>query len=398
RALVTRQPLMQDARILLARALLEQNKLPDAEREFRAAADATFPMPATLASLRASLAAAGGAPLKALLDAELDQPTTTDLLIGLPQQRTGGWSAALRNTSPFDVTVAVAARTDTNARTTTEATVKATDFGEATFQTNGRITSVEVDPDKLYPQIDYDNDEAPRQPALSASLDEATRSLTAQDYAHAEQVARALVTRQPLMQDARILLARALLEQNKLPDAEREFRAAADATFPMPATLAWSNIGLGEIALRKGQAAEASRLFTEAVRAEGGYPPTLAARGARLRAEGSQGASAPAVDEAVRAFAAQLDAAIKGGRKTDIDALIAPGELVTFSKGIIGSQPELWQTKVLRTETLGADRVAADVQIATRSLGRDQSGTAVLILTRAGNRFLLTEIPIFEVR
>jgi TolA-binding protein len=348
--------------------------------------------------LRASLAAAGGAPLKALLDAELDQPTTTDLLIGLPQQRTGGWSAALRNTSPFDVTVAVAARTDTNARTTTEATVKATDFGEATFQTNGRITSVEVDPDKLYPQIDYDNDEAPRQPALSASLDEATRSLTAQDYAHAEQVARALVTRQPLMQDARILLARALLEQNKLPDAEREFRAAADATFPMPATLAWSNIGLGEIALRKGQAAEASRLFTEAVRAEGGYPPTLAARGARLRAEGSQGASAPAVDEAVRAFAAQLDAAIKGGRKTDIDALIAPGELVTFSKGIIGSQPELWQTKVLRTETLGADRVAADVQIATRSLGRDQSGTAVLILTRAGNRFLLTEIPIFEVR
>jgi TolA-binding protein len=352
----------------------------------------------TLASFRSLLVAAGGERMKALLDAELDQPTLTDLLVGVPQPRAGGWAAALRNTGPFDVTVTVAARTDRGARAATEATVKATDFGEAVFQTAERIASAEVDPDKLYPQTDYDNDDAPRAPALDATLDEATRSLTAQDYAHSEQLTRALVARQPLMQEARILLARALLEQNKLADAEREFRAAADAALPAPATLAWSNIGLGEIALRKGQAAEASRLFTEAVRAEGGYPPSLAARAARLRAEGAQGATAPAVDEAVRAFVAQLDAAIKGGRKAEIDPLIAPGELAAFSKGIVGNQPEIWQTKVLRTESLGGDRVAADVQITARTLGRDQNGTAVFVLTRAGNRLLLSEIPIFEVR
>jgi hypothetical protein len=200
------------------------------------------------------------------------------------------------------------------------------------------------------------------------------------------------------MQDARTLLGRTLLEENKLDEAEREFRASIDAVLPLPSTLAWANVGLGEIALKRGQAADASRLLTEAVRAEGGYPPTLAARSARLRAESAQGASAPAVDESVRAFVAQLDAAIKGGRKTEIDSMIAPGELVNFEKGIIGSQPDLWQTKVLRTESLGGDRIAADVQLTTRALGRDQSGTAVFVFTRASGRLLLTEIPIFEVR
>jgi tetratricopeptide (TPR) repeat protein len=352
----------------------------------------------TLASLRAALAEAGGAQLKALLDVELDQPTQTDLMIGVPQQRADGWASALRNTSPFDVTVTVAALTDRGERVTTEATIKATDFGEVVFKTPARVVSAEVDPDKLFPQTDYDNDDAPRRAALDTTLDEATRALTSQDYARAETLARDLVARQPLMQDARILLARALLEENKLADSEREFRAAIDAALPLPATLAWANIGLGEIALRKGQAAEASRLFTEAVRAEGGYPPTLAARAARLRAEGAQGASAPAVDESVRALVAQLDQAIKAGRKTELDAMLAPGELVNFEKGIVGSQPEVWQTKVLRTEQLGGDRIAADVQITARTLGRDQSGAAVLVFTRAGSRLLLTEIPIFEVR
>jgi TolA-binding protein len=379
---------------LAARTLGRENFMNVVRAQLQAGRAGEF----TLASLRAALAEAGGARLKPLLDAELDQPTLTDLLVGLAQPREGGWSAALRNTSPFDVTVAVAARTDRGERIMTEATLKASDFGEAIFKTTSRVASVEVDPDKLYPQLDYDNDDAPRRVALEATLDEATRALTSQDYARAETLARDLLARQPLMQDARILLARALLEQNKLADAEREFRAAADSPLPLAQTLAWSAIGLGEIALRKGQAAEAARLFNEAVRDEGGYPPTLAARAARLRAEASQGAGASAVDESVRAFFAQFDQAVKGGRKTDLDALIMPGELSVFAKGIVGSQPEIWQTKVLRTEAIGGDRVAADVQITARTLGRDQSGVAVLVLTRAGGRLLLAEIPIFEVR
>ena len=129
-----------------------------------------------------------------------------------------------------------------------------------------------------------------------------------------------------------------------------------------------------------------------------GYAPTFAARAARLRADAVQGAPAAPVEEPVRAAVAQLDAAIKSGRKAEIDALIAPGELSAFSRGIVGSQPEAWQSRVLRTESLGGERVAADVQITARVLGQDRNSTAVLVFTRAGGRLQLIEIPILEER
>ncbi|CAN5332336.1 hypothetical protein BH18ACI2_BH18ACI2_12650 [soil metagenome] len=153
---------------------------------------------------------------------------------------------------------------------------------------------------------------------------------------------------------------------------------------------------MGEIALKRNQPAEAAQFFAAAVSSEGGYAPTLQARASRLKAEAA--GKAPATEEAVRTFVNQLDLAIKSGRKADLDALIAPGELVNFSKGIIGSLPEVWQTRLLRTENLGAERVAADVSVTAKILGREQSGTALLILSRTGNGLKLVEIPIFEVR
>ncbi|HEX8633695.1 MAG TPA: tetratricopeptide repeat protein [Pyrinomonadaceae bacterium] len=352
----------------------------------------------TLAVLRAAFNAAGGATLKPALDAGFEQPTELDLLIGLPQQRGGEWVSALRNTGAIDTAVTAVAVTDGGERVVSQAVIPARDFADVRFKTAARIVRVEVDPDKIYPQLDYANDAAPRAPALEESLEDATRLLAAGQHAQTETIAREMLARAPLMQDARILLARALLEQNKLPDAEREFRAALDDRLPLPATLAWAHIGLGEIALRRNQAAEAARFFNEAVRAEGGYAPTLAARAARLRAE-----SAPVIDEAVRAAVTQFDQAIRGGRKADLDALLMPGELASFTKGIVSSQPEQWQTKLLRTESLGSDRFAADVLITAKTLGgREQSGTAVLVFARSGSTggaaMRLVDVPIFEVR
>jgi tetratricopeptide (TPR) repeat protein len=352
----------------------------------------------TLVALRAALNAGGGAGLKSALDAGFDQPTEIDLLIGLPQQRGGEWVSALRNTGAIETVVSAVAITESGERVVSQTTIPARDFTEVHFKTTARIVRVEVDPEKIYPQLDYSNDVAPRVPALEESLEDATRLLAAGQHAQSETIARALVERAPLMQDARILLARSFLEQNKLTDAEREFRAALDARLPLPATLAWANIGLGEIAMRRNQAAEAAKRFDEAVRVEGGYAPTLAARASRLKAESALGAAAPALDEAVRAAVAQFDQTVRGGRKADLDALIMPGELATFAKGIIGSQPELWQTKLLRTESLGSDRFAADVNITAKSLGREQAGTAVLVFARIGNMMRLVDIPIFEVR
>ncbi len=351
-----------------------------------------------LATLRAALNERGGAALKSLLDTQLDQPTQTDLQIGLPQQRGPEWVAALRNTGAQSVTVMVAATTDTGQQLSTEITMPAQDFGDAHFKTTAKLVRAEVDPEKLYPQVDYANDSAPRGPWLDGGLEEVTRAVGGGDYAHAEMVARTMLQTTPLMQEARIFLARALLEQNKLADAEREFRLALDDKLPLPATLAWGAHGLGEIAQRKGQTAEALLRYTEAARAEGGYAPTLAARTARIRAEAVPGPNAAVPDENVKQFITQLDLAIRGGRKTEIEALVVPGELLDFTKGFIKIQPELWQTRLLRTEPAGGERIAADISITAKAEGRDKTITAVYILARTGGGLRLAEIPIFEER
>ncbi|HEV2859677.1 MAG TPA: tetratricopeptide repeat protein [Pyrinomonadaceae bacterium] len=348
----------------------------------------------TLAALRSKLAEAGGAATTALLSSLLDQPTDTDLLVGLPQQRAGGWVSALRNLGSFDVDVTVVGVTDAGERVPVRARIPAKDFGEAQFKTSARLVGVEVDPDKLYPQLDYSNDTAPRAPSPDEAVEQARVQLQ-QQPARAAELARGVLARSPGKQEARVVLGRALVEQNKLDEAEREFRAALDSPLPTPATIAWSQIGLGEIALRRGRASDAARLFDAAVKTDAEYASTFAARLARLKAEAG---APPAPDEQVKTAAASLDAALKGGRSADIETMIVPGELTGFAKGVVGTQPEVWQTRVLRTEVLDPNRVAADVSLTVRALGKDQTGPAVFVFARTPAGWRLSEIPIFEVK
>ena len=348
-----------------------------------------------LARARGVFAERGGPAVKALLDAELDHPTDMDLMAGLPHQENGQWASALRNLGSGEVTVSVAATTDSGQQMTVLATIPAHDFGQAVFKTSARVVRVEVDPEKLYPQLDYENDIAPRQVEISGSLAEATRLFGAQEFAKADALARNLLAAAPRMQEARILFARILLAENKTDEAEREFRKLADDRLPTPATLAWSAIGLGEIVLRRGQATEAAKNFNEAVRADAEYGSTVAARAARIRAEAT---APPAIDESAKTFINQLDAAIRSGRQVEIAALIVPGELIKFVRGAVGTQPESWQTNVLRTEQLDANHLALDVALNTKQLGVEHSGTAVYILARVGGSWKLNAIEYFEVR
>src|SRR5205807_6065337 len=176
----------------------------------------------SLTAFRAALANRGGSSVKTILDQELDQPTDMDLMIGLPQQQAGHWTAALHNVGSFEARVTVAAITSNGQRLTTETTVPAHDFGQATFQSPANIVRVEVDPDKLYPQIDYTNDVAPRPVETAASLAEAMRLFGTQEYTKAETLIRQLLSAAPHMPEARVLLARALLTQKKIDEAERE--------------------------------------------------------------------------------------------------------------------------------------------------------------------------------
>jgi len=349
----------------------------------------------TLSGLRASIVQRGGDPLKVLLDQQLDQVIDTDLLIGLPQSRGSEWVSALRNLGSIDVTVNVAATTSTGQVVNAETTVPAKNFGEAVFKTSSPIVRVEVDPEKLYPQVDYGNDTVPRVRDLPDALAEGSLQLGAQDFAKAEAVAREMLTSAPRLQEARILLGRALLGENKLEEAEKIFRAELDEPLPFTATLAWANIGLGEISMKRNQPAEAVKRFNDAVFASRDYPSSLAARASRIRAEAAAN-SAPPIDEAVRTFATQLSAAIVSGKKADLEPRIVSGEMVKFINASIGT--EAWDTRVLRTEQLSGDLIAADVSITAKKLGKEGSGTAVLILTKTPGGLKLSGIDLFEVR
>ena len=349
----------------------------------------------TLAGLRSALVQRGGESLKALLDQQLDQVIDTDLLVGLPQARGTDWVSALRNLGSIDVTVTVAATNQRGETLLTETTVPARNFGEAVFKTNSPIVRVEIDPEKLYPQTDYGNDTVPRVRDLPDALNEGALQLGAQDFVKAEAIAREMLVAAPRLQEGRILLARALLGQNKLDEAEKIFRASLDEPLPFSATIAWANIGLGEISMKRNQPAEAAKRFNDAVFASRDYPSSLAARAARIRAEAAAN-SAPPIDESVKGFVTQLSAAIVSGKKVDLEPRIMSGELVRFVNASVGT--ESWDTRVLRTEQLSGDIIAADVTITAKKLGKEGSGTAVLLLTRTPAGLKLSGIDLFEVR
>ena len=72
------------------------------------------------------------------------------------------------------------------------------------------------------------------------------------------------------------------------------------------------------------------------------------------------------------------------------------GELVRFINASIGT--ETWETKVIRTEQLNANLIAADVQIRANKLGTIGSGTAVLLVAKTPAGLKLSGIELFEVR
>ncbi len=349
----------------------------------------------SLAALQSALAARGGDKVKALLDQQLNQITDMDLMIGLPQQRGGEWVVALRNLGSTDAVTTARATTAGGQQLSVDVVVPNRNFGEAVFKTPTKPVRVEIDPDKLYPQLDYSNDVSPRERDVQEAVAEATRQFSAQDYVKAETIAREALAAIPNLQEARIILARALLGQNRTDEAEKLFRKALEDVLPTSAALAWGNIGLGEIAMRKGQAAEAAKRFNDGVRADAEYASSLAARAGRIKAETA--ANTLQVDAGIRTFIGQLDQAILSGKKTEIDSRVVSGELVRFISGVVGTQPEIWQTRVLRTEQLNANLAAVDVSLETKELGVLHAGTALLLLTRIDGNWKLVGIELFEV-
>lgn len=342
----------------------------------------------TLAETRAAFAAQ-----KELLDYAFDQITDTNLLIGMPQSSGSETKLALRNTGSIDATVNIIAITANGEKLTTQATIPAKSFGEANFKTVNKITRAEIDAEKLYPQTEYFDDISPREFDTSDMYLTIKRSFDKQDFASAEKKARAALQIYPRFDDARTIFARSLLAQNKTAEAEKEFRAVLDEKLPTARSVAWANQGLGEAALKSGQNAQAAKYFDDAVKADGEYGATLAARAGRNKAN----VSTP-VEENIKAFFAQFDKAAVSGRKSDLDALTIAGEMSKFSGGISGQAQE-WQSKVLQVDKKDADNALVEVGLNIKMLNKDvESGSAVFRLSKVNGNWKLSGVEMFEVR
>lgn len=349
-----------------------------------------------LASFRIALNEAGNGTFKKVLDQMFDQPTDLDLMVGLPHQKAGDWVAALRNIGTTDATINVVATTQNGEKITVQSIVPARGYSEAAFKTTTPIVRVEVDPEKLYTQTDYSNDISPRPKITDTVLFDIKGLFNKQDYVQAEALARQAILQHQFDDDLRALLGRILLAQSKLDEAEKEFTAVMNSPIPSALNQSWANEGLGEIKLRRNQNAEAAKYFTAAIRADGEYGATLAARSGRIKAEAG---SPPAIDESAKSFVEQIDKTIGSERKSDLNNLVVTGEMDKFVKGIIGSQPSIWQTKILRTEMIDQTRMAVEVTLNVKTLnGVEQTGTAVYMLARVANSWKLTSIDYFEVR
>ena len=220
---------------------------------------------------------------KEMLDNLLDQVTDMNLLIGLPQTNGAETKINLRNTGGIDATINVGAFTADGESIVAPTTIKATSFGEMAFKTPKKIVRVEVDTDKLYPQIDYSDDIAPRELTDNDLLLAVKRNFDKQDFANAEKTARIVLRDLPRFDDVRVLLGRSLLALGRNAEAEKEFRAVLDEKLPTSRGLAWGNVGLADIASKAGHNDQARTFIEAAIFAEGEYGASYAARTLRSK-------------------------------------------------------------------------------------------------------------------
>ncbi|MGB7203783.1 MAG: tetratricopeptide repeat protein [Pyrinomonadaceae bacterium] len=341
-----------------------------------------------LAELRAAFSAQ-----KDVVDYLFDQVTDMNLLAGRPQSLGTETRVSVRNTGSIDATVDVVATTASGEKIVAPTSIRATSFGEVAFKTPQRIVRVEIDADKMYPQIDYSDDIAPQDSNESDPLLAVKRLFDKQDFAGAEATARSTLRDRPRFDDVRIFLARALLAQNKTAEAEREFIAVLAEQLPTARSIAWANVGLAEIASRSGQTSSALKFAEAVIVNDADYGASLAARNLRNKL----GGATPA-DQSIKTFFADFDKAATANRKADVDALVMPGEVTKFAGGVAGST-EQWQTQIRAIDRLDANTVLVEAGMTIKLLNKEaESGMAVYRLIKAGSGWKLAAVEMFEVR
>lgn len=352
----------------------------------------------TQEDFRQSLVKTGGAEVDKLFQQWVETIIEPDLVIGIPQptDRAGVQRINVRNLGTGDIPVQIVATTDSGKQFTATVTVPSENITSTDIQTGEKINAVEIDPEKLIIQTDYDNDRKPNQTSGQTLLNESILAFNKGQHAEAETKLREAARLNPNNALLRAWLARALAAQNKADEAAREANAAIKIEPAGGSALAWAHITLGQLALARNQSAEAAEHLRRAAIEAEEAPAQFAARELLVRAARAQ--SAPAAEESVRAFISQLDSQIKQPTSEKLSALVIRNNLKRFVQGLTLSPPTAWTTEILRVDRIDANRVALDVGLKVRAEGRDQSGTALFILHRSGAGWVLEDVQLFNVK
>ncbi|MEK6300018.1 MAG: tetratricopeptide repeat protein [Acidobacteriota bacterium] len=354
--------------------------------------------------LKTSLVKAGGPEVEKLFQQWIDSIIEPDLIVGgpLPSDKPGWQRVNVRNLGTGDVTVALAAVTASGKRAIGSVAVPSENIAAAELQTSEQIASLEVDPEKLIVQTNYDNDardiagNALRTTAQTL-FNESIALFNKGQQAEAEAKLREAIRREPDNPLLHAWLARTLVALKKMDEASAEAAAALKVDPPVVPARAWAHIAQGQVALARNQAAEAARLlrlgFTEAE--EG--PAQFAAIESLIQANAAAKIS-PQVEEPVRALIASLDVAIKQPSSDKLLPLVVRNNLKKFVQGLTLSRPASWTTEILHADQIDANRVALIVGLKVKSEGRDQAGTAVFILIRGGGGWLMEDVQLFNVK
>jgi hypothetical protein len=326
----------------------------------------------------------------------IDTVALPDFAIGQPQNTANGIESTIANFGSGDFTVEVMATNDKGEKIPRTVTVKAGEYGSVNFPAGGAIKTIEVDPDKIYLQSDYSNDVYPRRPSQAEAFSQANLAFSKNDFATAEAKAReglAATSNAPTLQ---ALLGRALLAQKKNDEAAKIFNDALKAE-PLPIqAYGLAHFGLAELAMQQNQFGAAAKHFRFAAAADLDAATTIAARDGALKAE--RGANAVKIPDDVRAFLQKFDAAVLQGSSDAVNQFVELGNLRKFAQRLAVNKPSSWTTEALRAEEWDANRTAVDVTLKIKIEGKDYAGRAVYVISRAGGKLLLSEVPIFDVK
>jgi len=326
----------------------------------------------------------------------IDTVVLPDFAIGQPQAKANGIESTITNFGSGEVTVDVVATTETGEKLKRSATVKPGEYGSISFPAGAKISTIETDPNKLYLQSDYSNDIFPRRPSDAEAFGQANLAFSKSDFATAEAKARLGLKDTPNAPTLLALLGRALLAQKKTDEAVKVLNDVLKSETVTIQAYGWANLGLADIALQQGNFAEAAQRYRFAAMSDFDAETTVAARDGALKAE--RGANAVKIPEDIRSFLQKFDTAVLQGTSTAVNQFIELGNLRRFAQSLVVRKPSIWVTEVLRSEDWDANRTAVDVTLKIKVEGKDYSGRAVYVISRAGSQMLLSEVPVFDVK